>query len=126
MQIKGRKNAMQTNGTRLVSVVFGLVRTGLGHTQVLGLVVTQSGQVDVQVLKMASGNGLVQDLWQDLDLSGLKWTSLLELWELALELSIVGVEQGDLGKNLVGERAGHDKRGMTSGASQIDQSTISQ
>jgi len=37
-----------------------------------------------------------------------------------------GGPEGDLGKNLVGERAGHDERRMASGASKVDKTALSE
>mmetsp|Transcript_60139 Transcript_60139/g.68467 ORF Transcript_60139/g.68467 Transcript_60139/m.68467 type:complete len:448 (+) Transcript_60139:448-1791(+) len=62
---------------------------------------------------MESGNLFVQDLGD----------------QVALLLIFAGVLVGpqfNLGNSLVGERVGHDERRMTSGASQVQQSTFSQ
>ena len=37
-----------------------------------------------------------------------------------------GSPEGDLGKNLVGERAGHDERRVTSSASEVDKAALSE
>jgi len=54
-----------------------------------------------------------------------------DLWELVhLTLLVLGVilvlPEIDLGKSLVGERAGHNERWMSSGASQVHKSSLSQ
>ncbi|KAH3687522.1 hypothetical protein WICPIJ_001484 [Wickerhamomyces pijperi] len=45
---------------------------------------------------------------------------------LGLEFSIVGLVKSNLSQDLVGERTGHDERGVTGGTTQVDQSTFGQ
>lgn len=96
---------------QLVSVVVGLVRTGGGKTQVVGLDGGQLGQLDTQGDQVGSGNLLVQLLGQEVNTDGVSL-------RLGPEL--------DLGQDLVGERTGHDERGVTGGTTQVDQSTFGQ
>lgn len=110
---------------RLVSVDLGLEWTLLWNAQVVGLLVGQGGQSSTQVVQVTLGDGLVQDLWQDVD-TDIELLVLTELWELGFELGVVDVEQSDLSQDLVGERTGHDERRVTSGTTQVDQSTLSQ
>lgn len=110
--------------TRLVSVDLGLVRTVDWDTQVVGLDISQLGQLSTQVVQVASGDSLVQDLWQQVD-TDVELTSNTELRELRSELRVVSLEQSNLGQNLVRERTRHDKGGVTSGTTQVDQSTLS-
>lgn len=77
------------------------------------------------MVQVTLGDSLVQDLWQQVH-TDVELTGLAELWELSVELSIVSVEQSDLSQDLVGERTRHDKRRVTSGTTQVDQSTFSQ
>lgn len=89
----------------------GLVRTGGGQTQVVGLDRGQLGQLDSQGDQVGSGDLLVQLLGQEMNTDGVSL-------RLGPEL--------DLGQDLVGERTGHDERGVTSGTTQVDQSTFGQ
>jgi hypothetical protein len=96
---------------RLVSVVVGLVRTGGGETQVVGLDGGQLGQLDTQGDQVGSSDFLVQLLGQEVNTDG-----------VSLGLG----PEFDLGQDLVGERTGHDERGVTGGTTQVDQSTFGQ
>src|SRR4051812_32801481 len=73
---------------------------------------------------MEKSDLLVEDLGQNID-TDVKLASLAKLDVLVAKLLICGLVQHDLGKNLVGEGAGHDERGVTSGASQVDKTTLS-
>lgn len=73
---------------------------------------------------MKSGNLLVENLGQHVD-ADLKGTGLGKLNVLLSELVILGVEQSNLGQNLVSERTGHDERGVTGGTAKVDQSALS-
>lgn len=107
------KPKLQTRARRkrLVSVVVGLVGTGRGETQVVGLDGGQFGQLDAQGDQVGSSDFLVQLLGQEVDTDGVRL--------------LLG-PQFDLGQDLVGERTGHDERRVTSGTTQVDQSTFSQ
>ena len=85
-----------------------LVGTGNLQTEVLGLHRGELGQLGVDVFQVATSDLLVQSLGQDVDTDGLLAT-FAELNVLATENSILGLEQGDLSKDLVGEGAGHDE-----------------
>lgn len=75
---------------------------------------------------MKTGNLFVQDLGKSVHANFKLAGSLLELGVLLGECLVLCIEEEDLGKSLVGERAGHDERGMAGGASQIDKTTFSQ
>ena len=62
---------------------------------------------------MKSGDLLVEDLWKLVDFSLLVFLGSLVLPEI------------DLSKSLVGERARHNERWVTSGTSQVEESTLS-
>lgn len=117
-------DAFKPKKIRLISIVVRLVRTLDWDTQVLALDLSQLGELSANVGQVASSHGLVQDLWQDVnaqvELFG------LEFWELLFESSVISLEQGDLSQNLVGERTRHDKRCVSGGTSQVDQSTLGQ
>lgn len=76
------------------------------------------------MVEVETGDLLVEDLGKDVDLL-LELAGLAVLDVLGGELSIVGLEQHDLGKDLVGERAGHDERRVASGAAKVDKATLS-
>lgn len=71
------------------------------------------------------GNLLVQNLGKDVDTE----RELLGLGKsgvLGTECLVLGLEQHDLGKDLVAERAGHDERGVASGTAQVDETSLGQ
>ena len=101
----------------------GLVGTLGRETKVLGLDRGELGELGVDVLKVAQSN-LVEDLGEDVDTDGLL-ASGAELDVLLAKLSILGLVEGDLGEDLVGEGAGHDEGGVTSGTAKVDKTTLS-
>merc|ERR1712020_796689 len=90
----------------------GLVGTVHRESQVVGLLVGELGQLDVQSTQVGPGDLLVQLLGEHED------TDLLVLSSVAPQL--------DLGQNLVGEGAGHYKAGVAHGAPEVDQATLCQ
>lgn len=74
---------------------------------------------------MEEGNLLVEDLGEDVDTDFLL-AGGAELDVLLAELGILGLEQGDLSKDLVGEGAGHDEGGVASGASEVNKTALGQ
>lgn len=102
----------------------GLVGTLGRETKVLGLDRGELGELGVDVLKVAQSNLLVEDLGEDVDTDGLL-ASGAELDVLLAKLSILGLVEGDLGEDLVGEGAGHDEGGVTSGTAKVDKTTLS-
>jgi hypothetical protein len=107
------------------NVLLGLVRTVRTETKVLGLDGGKLGQLGVDVLEVEQGNLLVQDLGEDIDANGLL-AGGTELDVLLAESSVLGLEEGDLSEHLVGERAGHDERGVTGGTAKVNQTSLSQ
>jgi len=93
----------------LVAVVECFVGTTLGNVEVLGLLIAEDGQLDVELLKMSTGNLLVQFLGQDVDAEG-------ELLRSSPE--------SDLSKDLVGEGARHDEGWVSSSASEVNKTTF--
>merc|ERR1719361_1941745 len=89
-----------------------LVRPLWFHINIVCLVLGQFGQSGSKVVKMESGNLLIQRFWQSSDF----------LFVIAVVSMLPEV---DLGKRLVGERARHDERGVSSGASEVHQTTFS-
>ena len=98
-------------GRRLVAVVVGLEGTILGNVEILGLLGREDGQLDVELLKVGTGDLLVQILGQDMDAER--------------ELFGSGPE-GDLSEDLVGEGEGHDEGWVSSSASEVDKTTFSE
>jgi len=74
---------------------------------------------------METGDGLIKNLGENVD-TNVEGTRLGELNVLASELLILGLVKSDLSKNLVGERAGHDERRVTSGTAKVDKTTLSE
>lgn len=74
---------------------------------------------------MELGDLLVKDLWENVD-TDIKLLGLAELDVLLSESSILALEQHDLGKDLVGEGAGHDKGGVSGGTAEVDKATLSE
>lgn len=73
---------------------------------------------------MKPGDSLVKNLWQDVN-ADIKLSSLTELNVLLAEFLILSLVEHDLCKNLVGERARHDKGGVTSSTAKVDETTLS-
>lgn len=73
--------------------------------------------------QVEQSNLLVEDLGENVD-TDIELTGLAELDVLVAELLISGLVQHDLGKDLVGERAGHDEGGVAGGASQVDETAL--
>ena len=110
---------------RLVAVDLGLEGTSQGQTKVLGLDGGQLSQLGVDVVQVAASDLLIQLLGENVDTDGLL-AGGTELNVLAAESGILGLEESDLSKDLVGERARHDEGRVTSGTAQVDKTTLSQ
>ena len=118
----------------LVSVHVALEGTLDGETKVVGLDVSEGGELSVDVLEVEKSDLLVEDLGEDVDTDGhdtvLEVTDTLtlvgagELDVLLAESLVTGLVQHDLGKDLVGEGAGHDERRVTSGTAKVDKTTL--
>lgn len=94
---------------RLVAVVRGLVRAVDRDVKVLALSFAEDGQLDVELLQMCAGDLLIKFFGEHVDTKR--------------ELLGSGPE-GNLGKDLVGERAGHDKGWVASGAPEVHETTF--
>ena len=75
------------------------------------------------MLQVAQSDLLVQGLGEDVDADGLLARGT-ELDVLAAELGVLGLVEGNLGEDLVGEGAGHDEGGVTGGTAQVDETTL--
>lgn len=107
------------------NVHIALERTVNVQAEVLGLNRSELGQLDVDVVQVSTGNLLVEDLRQHVDTNGLLARST-ELDVLLTKGRVLGLEQSNLGQDLVGERAGHDERRVAGGTAKVDQTTLSQ
>lgn len=81
------------------------------EAEVLCLNSGELGELDANLGQVRSGDLLIELLGEHVDAQGVRGG--------------VG-PKGNLGQDLVGERVGHDERGVASGASQVDQATLSQ
>ena len=118
----------------LVSVHVALEGTLDGETEVIGLDVGEGGELSVDVLEVEKSDLLVEDLGQDVDTNGhdtvLELTNTLtlvgagKLDVLLAESLVAGLVQHDLGKDLVGEGAGHDEGRVTGGTAKVDETTL--
>jgi hypothetical protein len=79
--------------------------------------------VGVDVLQVEKRNLLIKNLGQGVN-TNVELASGTELNVLLGESLILGLVQHDLGKDLVGEGAGHDEGGVTSGASEVDETAF--
>jgi len=92
----------------LISIDIGLEWAFNFQGQILGLRRCQFRQLSIDMLKVEQRDLLVQDLWQNVDTDFLL-SSLAELDILLTKGLVFCLEQHDLSKHLVGERAGHDE-----------------
>lgn len=74
---------------------------------------------------MQLGNLLIQNLGEDED-ANIELASGAELDVLLSPSLILGLVQSNLGKDLVGEGAGHDERRVASSTAKVDQTALSQ
>lgn len=109
----------------LVAVDVALEGTGLGQTEVLGLHVGELGELGVDVGKVELGDLLVELLGQGVD-ADVELARVAELDVLLGESLVTGLEEVDLGKDLVGEGAGHDEGRVAGGTAQVDETTVSE
>lgn len=74
---------------------------------------------------MLESDLLIESLGEDVDTDGLL-AGGTELDVLLAELGVLGLEQSNLGKDLVGERAGHDEGRVAGGTAKVDETTLGQ
>ncbi|KAI6757111.1 hypothetical protein HG531_002936 [Fusarium graminearum] len=109
---------------RLVAVDVGLEGTLDGQAEVLSLDVAEGGELSLAVSKVETGDLLVEDLGEDVDTD----VELVGLGELDVLLSkglVSSLVKHDLSKDLVGERAGHDKRRVAGSTAKVDKTALS-
>ena len=73
--------------------------------------------------QVAASDLLVKLLGQNVDTDGLLARGL-ELDVLVAKGNVLGLEEGDLSQDLVGEGAGHDEGRVTSGTAKVDQTAL--
>ena len=109
----------------LAGLHIALERTVDIQAKVVGLDGGELGQLGVDVIQMETGNLLVENLGQNVDTDGLLARGT-ELNVLLTEDDTLGLEQGNLSQDLVGEGAGHDEGRVASSTAKVDQTTLSQ
>jgi hypothetical protein len=113
------------NSHRIECLHFGLERTLDSKAKVLSLGVGEGSQLSLDVVQVQLGNLLIQNLGENED-TDIELASLAELNVLLGPSLVSGLVQGNLGKDLVGERAGHDERRVAGSTAKVDQTTLSQ
>jgi hypothetical protein len=73
---------------------------------------------------METSNLLIEDLGQDVNTNIKLASGLGKLSVFVSEGLVLALVQHDLRKDLVGERAAHDERGVTSGTAQVDKTAF--
>ena len=88
-----------------------LVRTVDRKTEVVGLCLGESGELDVELGKMGTGDFLVEFLGEHVD----------------AERELLGsLPEGNLSKDLVGEGAGHDEGRVASRTAEVHETALSE
>lgn len=105
------------------SVHIGLEGALNGEAKVVSLDLGEGAELSLAVGKVETGDLLIEDLGEDGD-ANLELAGLGELNVLLAPGSVAGLVEHDLGQDLVGERAGHDERGVASGTAKVDQTTL--
>lgn len=96
-----------------------------GKAKVLSLDGGEGGQLSLDVGQVQLGNLLIQNLGEDED-ANIELASGAELDVLLSPSLVLGLVQSNLGKDLVGEGAGHDERRVAGSTAKVDQTTLSQ
>ena len=102
-----------------------LVRALSIQAKVLSLDRSESRELGVDMGEVEIGNLLVENLGQDVDANGLL-AGGTELGVLLAEVLVLGLEQSNLSKDLVGERAGHDEGRVAGSTAKVDKTTLSE
>lgn len=122
LKVYSRVFKIQTR-EKLVAVDLALEGTVDVEAEVLGLDGGQLGELGVNVVQVAASDLLVELLGQNVDTDGLA-ASGTELNVLLAESNILSLEESDLSKDLVGERAGHDEGRVAGGTAKVDKATL--
>jgi hypothetical protein len=108
---------------RLVAVDVSLEGTLLGKAEVFSLDLAEGAELSLAVSKVETGDLLVKDLGEDED-TNVELVGLGELDVLLTPGLVGGLEQHDLSKDLVGERAGHDEGRVTGSTAKVDKAAL--
>jgi hypothetical protein len=111
------------NVNKLVTVDLGLEGAVDIEAEVLGLDGGQLGELGVDVGQVAESDLLIELLGQNVNTDGLAAAGT-ELDVLLAESLILSLVQSDLGKDLVGERAGHDEGRVAGSTAKVDKTTL--
>lgn len=122
LKVYSRVFKIQTR-EKLVAVDLALEGTVDVEAEVLGLDGGQLGELGVDVVQVAASDLLVELLGQNVDTDGLA-ASGTELNVLLAESNVLSLEESDLSKDLVGERAGHDEGRVAGGTAKVDKATL--
>jgi hypothetical protein len=101
----------------------GLEGTLDGNVEVVGLDLGEGAELGLAVGQVETGDLLVEDLGEDVD-ADVELAGLGELDVLLAPGGIAVLEQHDLGKDLVGEGAGHDEGGVAGGTAKVDETAL--
>jgi hypothetical protein len=112
-------------GEKSMDLHLWLVGTLNLQTEVLSLDGCKLGELDVDVLEVEHGNLLVEDLGEDVNTNWLL-ASDTEFDVFLAEVGVLRLVEEDLGKDLVGERAGHDERGVAGGTAKVNKAALSE
>lgn len=117
-------NAVE-NVKKLVTVDLGLEGAVDIQAKVVGLDGGQLSELGVNVVQVAASDLLVELLGQNVDTDILAATGT-ELDVLLAEGLVLSLEEGNLGQDLVGERAGHDERRVAGSTAEVDKTALSE
>ena len=95
------------------------------QSEVFGLDGCKLGELDVDMVEMEHGDLLVEDLGEDVDTNWLL-AGGTEFDVFLAKGGVLSLEEEDLGKDLVGERAGHDERGVAGGTAKVNKAALSE
>ena len=110
---------------RLVAVDVGLEGALDRKAKVLSLDLAEGGELSLAVSKVETGDLLIEDLGEDVD-TDVKLVGLGELDVLLTKSLVRCLEKHDLGKDLVGERAGHDEGRVAGSTAEVNKTTLSE
>lgn len=108
-----------------MGLLVSLERSSDLQAKVLSLDGGELRQLGVDVLQVLESDLLIESLGENVDTDGLL-AGGAELDVLLAELGVLGLEQSNLGKDLVGERAGHDEGRVAGGTAKVDETTLGQ
>jgi hypothetical protein len=117
--------SLEKKRERVGNILVALEGTLGREAKVFGLDWGESRKLDIDVGQVETGDLLVEDLGQDVNL-GLELAALGELDVLLAEGGIVVLVEHDLGQDLVGEAAGHDEGAVAGSTAEVDKTALSE